>query len=192
MRRFIVTSAVLAACISVAFSQEDVTKKLAEESRNVAAQVAQQLRDQLLKEMQLSGPVRSLVVCKYACPQITLAQSRKAGWRVSFVTLKPRNPGIGTPDVWEQRVLTDFNRRVAKGEKAEELEYFEVVSEPQGKYFRYLKAMAVEPVCLACHGRPETLPAPVRAQLAIDYPADKATGYSAGQVLGAVTIKRPF
>jgi hypothetical protein len=32
----------------------------------------------------------------------------------------------------------------------------------------------------------------VRARLATEYPHDKATGYSAGQIRGAISIKRPL
>ena len=190
MMRFVGALAALVIFAPVAPAQDRVPKKAIEESRSVALQVLQEHRSQLLRELQLSGPLRSLLMCKYSCPEITLSLSRKTGWNISMVSLKPRNPA-DMADVWEQQVLSDFNRRVAKGEEASALEYMEIVSEPQGKYFRYAKAIPVEPLCLTCHGAPDTLPEAVNAQLAIDYPFDKATGYSMGQVYGIVSIKRP-
>lgn len=182
----------LMALAAVAPAQDRALKRPVEESRQVALQVLEDLRKQLLKEMELSGPLRSLVVCKHACPEITMAASRKTGWRIAAVSLKPRNAGLGTADAWEQRVLADFERRVAKGEPAAALELADVVREPQGRFFRYAKAIAVENVCLTCHGGKETLPPSVSARLAIDYPFDKATGFKAGQLYGIVSIKREY
>jgi len=67
----------------------------------------------------------------------------------------------------------------------------EVVEEPAGRYFRYLKAIPVQPPCLICHGTPEMIAPAVRERLSADYPHDRATGYSLGQIRGAVTIKQP-
>jgi hypothetical protein len=177
MKRLIAACLVAAVCENAAFAQDDITRRSIAESRKVAEQVSLTLRNQLIKEMQVSGPLRSLIACKYSCPEILSGPSRKTGWRISAVSLKPRNPALGAPDAWEQRILLDFDRRVAKGEKAENLEFSEIVSEPQGRF---------------CHGKAESLAPSVKAQLAIDYPFDRATGFSAGQVYGIVAIKRPL
>ena len=184
--------AALAAVAVAAPAQEGTLRKSIEESRKIALQVSQQLRTGLIREMQLSGPVRSLLVCKYACPEILSSQSRKTGWRVAAVSLKPRNSALGMPDAWEQKVLADFDRRAAKGESADALEIAEVVDEPQARYFRYARAMMVEPLCMPCHSSRDKLPDAVKAQLAIDYPFDKAVGFSVGQLYGIVSIKRGF
>jgi len=183
---------IVTASATVALAQDAAANKATEESRKVALQVAQDLRTQLIKEMELSGPLRSMRVCKYSCPEITSSQSRRTGWRVAAVSLKPRNAALGTPDAWEQKILAEFERRATRGDKSKALEFAEVVSEPQGKYFRYARAMMVEPLCMPCHGPRDSLPDSVRAQLATDYPFDKATGFSVGQVYGIVSIKRPY
>lgn len=190
MTRFIGLLLALVIFSTVTLAQDGPLDKAVKESRSVALQVSREHRSQLLRELELSGPLRSLLMCKYSCPEITLSLSRKTGWNISMVSLKPRNPA-DMADAWEQQVLSDFDRRVAKGEKAEALEYAEIVSEPQGKYFRYAKAIPVEPLCLTCHGARDALPDAVKAQLAIDYPFDQATGFSMGQVYGIVSIKRP-
>lgn len=183
---------VFAACAGTAVAQNDLVKQSVDESRKLAAQVALDLRTQLVREMQISGPLRSLIVCKFTCPEIISAPSRRTGWRVSAVSLKPRNPAMGTPDAWEQKVLLDFERRVARGEKAEALEHWELSNEPQGTFFRYAVAMPVEGMCLACHGAPDSMSPAVKSQLAIDYPHDRAIGFSVGQVYGIVAVKRPL
>jgi hypothetical protein len=43
-------------------------------------------------------------------------------------------------------------------------------------------------LCLACHGQVSSLDPAVRAVLAERYPADRATGYRAGDLRGAVSV----
>jgi hypothetical protein len=54
---------------------------------------------------------------------------------------------------------------------------------------RYLKAILVQPQCLACHGGP--LAAPVKAAIASRYPGDRAMGYAAGELRGAFVVEWP-
>lgn len=184
--------AALAVFARVALAQEPGHEKQVEAVRAIALRVSAEYRDQLIRELKLSGPLRSLVMCKYLCPDIVQSMARKLGWKISMVSLRPRDPALGTADVWEQKVLLDFSRRAAKGANAQKLEYAQVVKEPQGRYLRYGKALTAQPLCLTCHGMRKTLPEEVKAQLAIDYPFDKATGYRAGEVIGMVSIKRPL
>jgi hypothetical protein len=72
------------------------------------------------------------------------------------------------------------------------MEFAEVVTEPQGKYLRYMKAIPTQDVCLKCHGAPDTIAQPVKDILGAEYPKDKATGYTLGQIRGAVSIKKPM
>ena len=193
-RRFLVAflaAVSMAGLVPIAQAQGSAESESIQDSRKVALQVSLALRTQLLREMQVSGPLRSLIVCKYNCPEILSIQSRKTGWRVAAVSLKPRNSALGMADAWEQKVIADFERRVANGEKAETLEVIETIKEPQGLYFRYAKAMMVERLCLQCHGTRDQLPESVKAQLAIDYPFDRAVDFRVGQVYGIVSIKRP-
>ncbi|HEY6019989.1 MAG TPA: DUF3365 domain-containing protein, partial [Candidatus Paceibacterota bacterium] len=72
------------------------------------------------------------------------------------------------------------------------MEFAEIVKEPAGTSFRYMKAIALQPGCVACHGTTDQIQANVKAHLAEDYPHDQATGYTPGQIRGAVSIKRPL
>lgn len=174
-----------------ALAEEDA-KRLADESRKASLQVLQQIRGELVKELEASGPLRAIIVCKYTAPEITSNVARKTGWKVTRVALKPRNPALGTPDPWEQKVLLDFEQRTARGEKADSLEHHEMVTEPTGRYFRYMRAIPTLPMCMSCHGPAESLTDAVKAQIASEYPHDRAIGYGAGQIRGAVTVKRPL
>lgn len=169
---------------------QDDARKLIEEARKVSSDLISQVRGELTKAIETSGPLRAIIVCKYSVPEISSSISRKTGWKVSRVSLKPRNPALGAADTWEQRVLGEFERRAEKGEKGDELEFSEIVSEPSGRYFRYMKALPVVPLCMNCHG--DKMSEAMRSQLATEYPHDKAVGYQLGQIRGAVTIKRPL
>jgi hypothetical protein len=173
-------------------ASEEAPKAALEEARKVAGELVGNVRSELLKAIEASGPLRAIVVCKYTVPEIASAISRKHGARVTRVSLMPRNPSLGWADAWEQKVLMGFDDRVARGEKAEGLEHFEVVNEPAGKYLRYMRALPMQPVCMHCHGPVDQISDPIRSQLAHDYPHDTAIGVAVGKVRGAVTFKKPL
>jgi hypothetical protein len=169
-------------------SQADQTA----EARSLGSQMIQQLGAALKKELAASGPEGAVSVCRDIAPTITGALSRKSGGRVARVSLNTRNPLLGDPAAWEQQVLAEFDRKAAAGEKIESMEYSETIDEPRGRYFRYMKALPVQPLCLTCHGTADNIPEQVKAKIAIEYPHDRAIGYGLGQVRGAVTIKLPM
>lgn len=168
----------------------EVVKSLAEESRALANQLTTQVRGELVRELERTGPVRAIIVCKYSVPEITSNMSRQTGMRVTRVSLRARNKALGDPDAWEQKVLLDFEKRVFKGEKTDGLEYHEIVDEPVGRYFRYMKAIPMMQLCMSCHGSGSQISDGVRAQLAAEYPLDRAMDYQVGQVRGAVSVKK--
>ena len=162
------------------------------DARALASQLIQQLGAALKKELAATGPAGAIAVYRDLAPALAGELSRKSGSRVARVSLKTRNPLLGSPDAWEQQVLAEFDRRTAAGEKVDSLEYSETTDEPHGRYFRYMKALPVQPFCLSCHGAAENIPDQVKARLAGEYPHDQAIGYVLGQVRGAVTIKQPI
>jgi hypothetical protein len=165
---------------------------LAAEARKVAAGMQQRLAGKLLAEIQANGPEAAIGVCKTLAPEAAAQMSRETGWRVTRVSLRTRNPALGAPDAWEQRVLAGFDARAAGGDMADTLEQAEIVQEPQGRYFRYVKALPVAPLCLNCHGSAAHIPPGIQARLAQEYPHDRATGYALGQVRGAISVKQPL
>ncbi len=170
---------------------EDISK-YQEESRAAVMPFLKKLAAENQKAMSTGGAESAIQVCKDIAPAMTGEISRQTGWKVARVSLKVRNPLLGTPDAWEQKTLQDFESRAAKGENPGEIESSEIVEEPAGKSFRFMKAIVLQPGCVACHGQAELLSAEVKARLNTEYPHDKATGYSVGQIRGAVTVKRPL
>jgi hypothetical protein len=52
-----------------------------------------------------------------------------------------------------------------------------------------MKAIVMQPQCLACHG--QDLAEPVSAAIEERYPEDQATGFVAGELRGAFLIEWP-
>lgn len=173
-------------------ADQDSRGRLLEEARNAASMMLSHVRGEVARELERTGPIRAIVVCKYTAPEVASSVSRQTGMRVARVSLRPRNPALGEADSWEQKVLLDFEKRTAKGEKAEALEMSEIVAEPSGRYFRYMKAIPTGQACLVCHGPAAQLSDGVKAQLAAEYPHDRAVGYQVGQIRGAVSVKKAF
>jgi len=194
--------AALALCLSLGLTatqaqagsaaDEAARQTALDDARKAATELVGSVRSELLKAIEASGPLRAIVVCKYTVPEIASAVSRKFGARVSRVSLAARNPSLGWGDAWEQKVLLSFDERVAKGEKAEGMEFHEVVQEPAAKYLRYMRVLPMQPACMHCHGPADQISESIRAQLAHDYPHDRATGIALGKVRGAVTYKKPL
>jgi hypothetical protein len=183
----------LAACVSMASANaEEPPRAALDDARKASTELVTNVRGELLKAIEASGPLRALVVCKYTVPEIASAVSRKYGARVTRVSLTPRNPALGWGDAWEQKTLMSFDERIAKGEKPDAMEQWEVVNEPSGKFLRYMRALPMVQACMGCHGPTEQISESIRAQLAHEYPHDKATGLTVGRLRGAVTYKKPL
>lgn len=161
-------------------------------AKAAVAAMASQLQAELKKELSAGPPENAIPVCRDAAPRIASELSRQGGLKITRVSLKVRNPMLGTPDAWEQTKLQELEARLAKGEKLETLELAEVVQEPAGRYLRVMKGIPIQTPCLACHGDPAKISASVKEKLAAAYPQDKATGYSVGMLRGAFSVKKPL
>ena len=185
-----VVGALLAAGAMPVAAQDDAARL--EEARRMAGTMVQTLGGRLQAAIKEGGPAAAIGVCTTVAPTIAGELSRQNGVKLTRVSLRVRNPLLGTPDAWEQGVLQSFEARLAKGEAADKLEFAETVSEPAGKSFRYMKALPVQPVCVNCHGDAANLAPEIKERIAREYPADRATGYLPGQIRGAVSVKRPL
>lgn len=172
--------------------QADDTADRTKAAKQVTQQFVKQLGGHLKKEMKSSGPVGAIKVCKDIAPEIANDLSTKNGWRVTRVSTKPRNALLGTPDLWERETLASFGSRADKGELYNDMAKAEVVDEAGKAYFRFMKPLAIKPVCLKCHGSDEQIPPAVKNHLDTLYPFDQARDYKIGDLRGAVSIKQPL
>lgn len=183
------TPLLLIACASSPSAEEKAT--YTEDARKAVGTLLKTMQGELKADLGSMGPAGAIGVCQTKAPKIAAGIAQEHGVSLRRVTTKNRNPK-SVPDAWEAEVLKKFEASLAQGDKPESLEYSEVVKVDGKQTFRYMKGLVVQPPCLLCHGPVETLSDDVKAKLAADYPNDQATGYSIGQLRGAVTLKRPL
>ena len=169
----------------------DVTER-EKAASEVAASFVKELGAAMIREMTKGGPIEAIKVCAELAPEIAGRLSLEHGWRVTRVGTRVRNPLLGMPDAWEQKALAEFAVRAKKGEAFPSMTRSEVVMEPDGQYYRFMKPIALQPQCVLCHGPSEQIPEEIRNVLTQQYPFDTATGYKAGELRGAVSIKQPI
>ncbi len=158
------------------------------EARKVATSLPPKLLAALQEEISKSGPEGAIPVCKDMAPKMAGEISQQTGWKIKRVSLKARNDARAIPDAWEKAALEDFDKRAAAGEPPAQLEKGEQVDNE----YRYVKALPVQPLCLNCHGPADQLTPAVKSALSQHYPNDRATGYSVGQIRGAISMRKPL
>lgn len=179
----------LLALLLVGCASTPDTTHLVAESRQTAGGLIQTLGGELKAAMTAGGPAQAIGVCKDRAPKIAGEAAARTGMQIKRVSLKNRNPK-GVPDAWETEAMASLEKRLAAGEKPETLDTHAVVDMPDGKMYRYAKALVTQPACLNCHGPAENLSPEVKATLAAEYPDDKAIGYAPGMIRGILSIKK--
>jgi hypothetical protein len=168
----------------LALSQQANQVELEREALSIVKQFAGLLKPQLKAAMNAGGPVHAINICSTQAPEIAKLLSDQTGWKVNRVSLKARNHSSAVANQWETEKLNSFNLAQLQGKPVKKL----IAAEEVDGEFRYMKAQGIEPVCMHCHGgniKPE-----VNKALMKQYPNDKATGYSLGQVRGAFSLTK--
>ncbi|MEP5566721.1 MAG: DUF3365 domain-containing protein [Halioglobus sp.] len=179
--------AFFALCFACTFAAPSLSQQnLQAEAETLAAEFVGQLKPLLKSALQDGGPVNAIEVCSHQAPKLADSLAAESGWLVKRVSLKSRNASRAVPDLWETDVLHEFNRRQQAGENPLQISY----SETTPSHFRYMQAQGVDGVCLTCHG--QQLSQEVTEVLQKYYPDDIATGYSLGQIRGAISLTRPL
>ncbi|MEJ2060145.1 MAG: DUF3365 domain-containing protein [Gammaproteobacteria bacterium] len=154
-------------------------------SRAAIAEFAKSLKGELQAAMKAGGPVNAVGVCNSEATEIAKRVSAEKGIQISRTSLKYRNPN-NAPTDWQKTVLEQFEQRKAAGEPVKMIDYRAEVDTPNGREFRYMKAIPTGALCLTCHG--EQIAAPVKAKLEALYPHDRATGFKQGDIRGAFVV----
>jgi len=184
----------MSACTQLGSTRNEQTKLYEQtlaQTRDAAAQLVGKLGAKLKQAIATNGTASAVETCKLAAPQIAEEVSQQQGWQVGRVGTRVRNPN-NQPNSWQQAALAEFAARVKKGEKLDGMETYSVQHTKNGKTLRYAKAIGVQPMCIVCHGKTEQIPTEVQIKLRTLYPNDQATGYSVGELRGAVVIERPL
>ena len=174
---------IMLATITGCVSQDRDDASLLAEARAITQQFTATLLPTLQNALSEGGPEHAIEVCSVRAPEIANELAESTHWSVRRVSLKARNDKIATPDSWERKVLSEFEARQSKGETGATLS-------ESGKIdgeFRFMQAQITMPLCLTCHGT--NVSAGVSAALREKYPNDLATGYRAGEVRGAISLR---
>lgn len=160
-------------------------EQLLSKARAASMTLGKALKGRLSQAMKTGGPEKALAVCNLEALPITKQVSEQLGAEVTRTSLKPRS-SANAPDKWELKGLKVLQQMNQKGKPLPQLEWGERYTHEGKSWFRYLKAIPTQAVCLTCHGRQ------IKPELASKinelYPSDKATGYQLGQLRGAFSV----
>lgn len=143
---------------------------------------ATQLKTELVNAIQSGGLEAGVSVCHTKAPEIAQSLSTD-GWSIGRTSVKTRNE-LNVADEWERQQLQDFDTRYKQGEAPSEL--VSVLSNEDS--FRYMKAIPMDKVCLACHGK--SIDQSLQERIQQLYPTDRATGFSLEDIRGAFVVEK--
>jgi len=145
-------------------------------ARRSARYLGQTLKERLQEALAEGDPAAAVRVCSTEAREIVRELESHGSLKVGRSSLRLRNPQNAPPD-WVDSWLRTQGERPAAG----------VPGLPENAHpARFLAPIAIEQVCLTCHGPPDTIPPEVRSVLRELYPNDQATGYAVGDLRGAL------
>lgn len=151
----------------------------------VAAQFQKALQAELSAAMAQGGPMAAIGVCQSAAPAIAQKLSDDSGLHLSRIAERNRNPDGTVPSELAD-LYTELKREPVKGGMPH------VINAIVNERTVSLRAIPMkdEP-CSVCHGT--AVKAEVNQAIESIYPGDKATGFNAGELRGAMLVMdRPF
>jgi hypothetical protein len=156
------------------------------QARTAATDLGADLMAILTRELARGGPGAAIAVCADSA-QARTTQHQQKGIVVRRVGTRVRNP-LNIPDSIETVLLAAFQADLLAGRLPADTAVLQ--SLPGGHTrLRYLRPLRVQEPCLTCHGPEADIPEPVRTLLAERYPSDQATGYSVGELRGAISVQ---
>lgn len=150
-------------------------------AKRAAKQLGTTLKRRLGEAMEQGGPSEAIEVCATEALELTDGVSEETGLRVGRSSLKLRNPDNAGP-AWVRAWLEE------QGDAAEGVEPVARVEDGEA---RFVAPIAVEALCVTCHGAPDAIPQGVREVLSERYPNDEAVGYAPGDLRGAIWATAP-
>lgn len=154
-------------------------------AREAADAMGGALQGRLFAALDEGGAMLAVEVCSVEAQAISqeFSEGELSVRRVSLLT---RNP-VNDPDDWEEERL----RAMASSHDAGEMlgERVEIVTRNQVPVLRLIRPILVAPPCLVCHGDVSTIEPAVLELIRSRYPNDRAVGFEAGDLRGAVSVQ---
>jgi hypothetical protein len=136
---------------------------------------------ELADEMAQGGPDKAIGSC-HIDSRLIIHRFGREGISVGRTSDRLRNP-TNLPPAWAKQIVT-----ANAGRRAREVDGYAV---DLGDKVGVLRPIAQRPICASCHGPADRLSPRVRAVLAERYPADKAIGFSEGEIRGWFWVELP-
>ena len=166
----------------------DLVPEWLAQSRLLAQQLGSELKTELTSALASTGPTGAIKVCRTRAPDIAAKLSRESGAAVSRTALRVRNPA-NAPDDLQRAVLEQLADDLAAGHTEMPLEAAVEINRGGKIEHRYMRAIPMDAMCVACHGK--QLAPEVASAIAKAYPEDEATGFEPGQLRGAISVTWP-
>ncbi len=166
----------------------DLVPEWLAQSRLLTQQLGTELKSELTSALTSTGPTGAIEVCRSRAPEIAAKLSRESGAIVSRTALRVRNPA-NAPDDLQHAILEQFADDLAAGRTEMPLEAAVEINRGGKIEHRYMRAIPMDAMCLACHG--QQLAPEVASAIAKAYPEDQATGFEQGQLRGAFSVIWP-
>lgn len=177
---------VVGGCASAPAPSPDAVSAARERARAAADALFARLSGELAAAMQSGGPPAAVAVCRDRAPAIAAEIEAETGVDIERTAIRVRNPA-NAPDAWEREAMARFEQRREAGEAWSAME----VAQVETGTLRWMRPIAMGPMCVACHGGAEVAAETAQA-IAAAYPQDAARGFAPGQLRGAFTARAPL
>jgi Protein of unknown function (DUF3365) len=122
---------------------------------------------------------------KQSMHEILQLESKNTGWLIQRLDIRNNNL-----EVWQKDTIKTLTRMAEKKGMVDSYTSA-LVTENGMPTIHYAKPIIVQQMCLACHGKPDDIVPDLMTRLKEKYPQYQITGYSVGELIGALTISRP-
>jgi hypothetical protein len=127
--------------------QHDNVAERTQAAKRVTQQFLKQFGGQLKKEWEITPLLKRLKCIKTLHLKSQMIYHSQTAGVLHVYHTKPRDALLGTPDMLERETLASFKSRENKEESYEDMTKAEVIDEAGKSYFRFMKPIAIKPVC---------------------------------------------
>jgi hypothetical protein len=187
-RRTFIASALLLA-MSGCDRADESDAQMAARSNELADRFQAELQGRLQIAMQQGGPVAAIETCHVAAPEIAARLSLESGAQVRRIALKPRNPSARAEGQFRVRLQSLATAPVLPDGSPATAQWSSGSGSKAQMHFLRAIPMKDQP-CGVCHGT--NIAQPVKERIDALYPGDDATGFTQGQLRGAIAISWPM
>lgn len=150
----------------------------------IAQSFQAELKAQLQAAIKAGGPKEAVSVCQQAAPAIAAAQSEASGAEVSRIAARHRNPAGGVPEELAEAYAALEAAPLVEGKPATEVVQ---TGSGEGAKVHVLSAIPMQDQpCSVCHGT--AIDPALKAHIDQLYPGDLATGFTPGELRGALLV----